>query len=131
MSTRRRADHALAIVFNVLLLPARIFEEGIHAVAALPWAEEVIVRLDPRGDVAQTEVQYREGTPRWAIVLAHVAPELLAAIAALVTIAYWSLGGTVWWPASTLDWLLLWLVGTQFLAIAAPERGAVGGGGSA
>lgn len=128
MSVRTRADHALAVAFNLLLLPARILEEGIHALVALPFAEEVVVRLNPGDDVAETVVHYRSGTPRWVIWLAHVAPEVLAATAMLATLAYWSLGGAVWWPASTFDWVLLWLVGTQFLAIAAPERGAVGGG---
>lgn len=124
MSARARTDHLVSVLFALLFLPARVVEEGIHAVAALPFAEEVIVRVNPGEDIAETVVQYREGTPQWAVTLAHVAPELAAATAGIATIAWWVAGGAVWWPATTLDWLLLWVLGAQYLAVAAPECGA-------
>lgn len=131
VSVRGRADHAVTVALTLLLLPARIIEEGIHTAAALPWAEEVYIRLAPDEDTAETVVRYRDDTPQWAITLAHIAPELVATSAGVAVIAWWLLGGAVWWPQSTLDWLLLWLVGAQYLAIAAPEQGSaqpVGGG---
>lgn len=129
MSVRARGDRLLGVLCNLLLLPARLVEEGLHTLAAYPWAEAVIIRLEPGADVAETTVQYREGTPRWAVGLAHVFPELVAAGVGLLTIAWWLTGGPVPWPETTTDWLLLWFVGAQYLAVAAPEQGSVGGGG--
>lgn len=127
MSARSSAVAAYAWVWTVLLLPARVIEESIHALAALPFAEQVLVRLTPRGGGVETVVHYVDETPSWAIRVAHVAPEVLAAAAALATIAWWILGsGIAWWPDSGLDWVLLWWVGIQYLAIAMPEQGGVG-----
>lgn len=124
MSVRQRSDRALNVLLTLLLLPARLLEEGIHALAALPYAEWVSVEVNPGSGTAETVVQYREDTPQWAITAAHVAPEVLAALAGLATIAWWTVGGPVWWPATTVDWLLLWFIGVQYLAVALPEEGA-------
>ena len=121
MTTRQQANDALMVFLSVLILPARIVEEGIHALAALPWAEVVSVRLNPRDGSAETVVQYRTNTPRWAIRLGYLAPEATAALAGLTVIAYWLTGGHVWWPASTMDWILLSLLGSQYLAVALPS----------
>lgn len=110
------------IVLSVLVLPARVVEEGLHALAALPWARQVSVRLKPRAGTAETVVEYPDSTPGWAIRLAYVAPEAVASIAGVAVIAYWLTGsGGVWWPESTLDWLLLSLLGSQYLAVALPS----------
>lgn len=123
MSIRRRGATAYAVVWTILLLPARVVEEGLHALAALPWAEAVSIRLEPGAGTAETAVQYREGTPRWAVWLGHVAPEAVAALAGVATIAWWLAGNALPWPTTLLDWLLLWLLGVQYLAIAIPEQG--------
>lgn len=123
MSVRRRADTAWAILWTLLLLPARVIEEGLHALAALPFAEAVSVHLKPGVGTAETRVQYREGTPRWAVWLAHAAPEAVAALSGLAVIAWWLAGNALPWPTTMLDWALLWLLGIQFLAIAMPEQG--------
>lgn len=127
MSVRGATDTVTSLLFNLLLLPARVFEEGLHALAAYPFAEAVVVRLEPGADRAETVVEYREGTPKWAVVLAHVAPELVASVAGITVLAWWLTGGTAWWPRTTIDWALLWILGTQYLAVAAPEQGGVGG----
>lgn len=124
MSVRRRSNVAINVLLTLLLLPARAFEESIHALAALPHAEWVSVRVEPGAGTAETVVQFRDGTPQWAISLAHVAPEVVATLAGLATIAWWTIGGAVWWPATTVDWLLLYFFGVQYLAVALPEEGA-------
>jgi len=121
MSTKHRTHHVVMVLLTVLVLPARVVEEGLHALAALPWAEVVSVRLEPGGGAAETVVQYREDTPQWAIRLAYVAPEATAALAGTAVIAYWLAGGTVWWPTTTLDWVLLSALGSQYLAVALPS----------
>lgn len=118
---RRRARATMMVMLSVLWLPARVVEEGLHALAALPWARVVSVRLNPRGGTAETVVEYHEDTPEWAIRLAYVAPEAVAALAGVAVIIWWLAGGVVWWPRSTLDWLLLSLLGAQYLAVALPS----------
>jgi len=127
MSARETADRLFTAVLAVVLFPARLVEEATHVIAAWPFAEAVSVDLNPWGDVAETQVEFPESTPRWAITLAHVAPELLAAATGAVVLAWWLVGpGAGWWPDSTVDWALLCFVGVQYLAIWVPEQGAVG-----
>lgn len=122
MSARERVSGWLGVVFTLLLLPARLTEELIHATAALPFADTVFVRLNPRGGVAETVVQYREETPAWAATAAAVAPEAVAALAGVAVLAWWVIGPGGWVPGSTTDWVLLWILGTQYLAVAMPEQ---------
>jgi len=127
MSARERVSGWLGVGFTLLLLPARLAEELIHAAAALPFADTVFVRLDPRGDTAETVVQWRDETPSWAITAAAVAPEVLAALAGVAVLAWWVVGPGAWLPDSTTDWVLLWILGTQYLAVAMPEQRQAGG----
>lgn len=113
------------IAVGLLLLPARIIEEGLHALVALPWAVSVSVSINPRQP--STAVHWRDDTPRWAQAIAHVAPELVASIAGLAVLGWWTAGGSVPLPGTTLDWVLLWWLGAQYLAVVAPEQGGVGG----
>lgn len=131
MSVRTRADRALTMVLGLFRLPGAVVEEALHTLASWPWADRIAVEFEPREGTATTRVEWGEATPRWARSFAHLAPELAAAVAAASVIAYWVVAGPLWWPASTLDWVLLWLLGTQFLAIAIPSRSdaSLGGGG--
>lgn len=121
MSTKQRTNDTLMVLLTVVVLPARIVEEGLHALAALPWARVVSVQLNPRGGTAETVVEYHADTPQWAIRMAYLAPEAVAALAGIAVIAYWLAGGIVWWPTTMLDWLLLSLLGSQYLAVALPS----------
>jgi len=128
MSVRTHAITGYAILWTLLLLPARVVEEGLHALAVLPFAEAVSVRLTPGVGGAETAVQYRAHTPAWVKRLAHVLPELVATVSVVSVLAWWVLqgGATVWWPDSGFDWVLLWWIGVQYLAVAMPEQGGVG-----
>lgn len=117
----RAVNQWVTLACSLFALPARVIEESIHTLVAMPFAEVVTVRFDPRGGTAETVVQFREETPRWAVTLAYLAPEALAALAAFALVAWWLVGGTVWWPQSLLDWVLLAVVGAQYLAIALPS----------
>lgn len=117
MSVRGRADAVFAAVCTLAFLPGRATEEVIHALVARPFADAVDV--DVLGGT--TRVKFREGTPRWARAAAHLAPEALAAVAGVAVIAWWVLGDGAWWPASMLDWVLLWWLGVQYVAIATPS----------
>lgn len=121
MTRRERLNHWVTVALTIVMLPGRIVEEGIHTLAALPFAERIAVQLDPSRGTAETVVQYRDGTPAWAITAAYLAPEVLAVAAAVAVVGYWLVGGAVWWPASTLDWVLCSVLGAQYLAIALPS----------
>lgn len=131
MSARTRADRALTAIVGLLRLPGAVVEETLHALASWPWADRIAVEFEPGEGTARTRVEWGETTPRWAVVLAHLAPEVAASVTAVAVIAYWVVVGPLWWPASTLDWVLLWLLGTQYLAIAIPSRSDAGLGGGA
>jgi hypothetical protein len=131
MSARRRLWTAWGIVSTLVMLPTMLLEEFLHALAALPFAEEVSVHVDPRGSTAKTRVQYAPGTPSWAVTFAHVAPEVVAAVAGVAVIAWWTVGGTVPIPQSTTDWVLLLVLGMQYLWLLLPEQRAAGGGDDA
>jgi hypothetical protein len=112
---------ATNIALTILLLPGRIVEEGLHALVALPWADVVSVRLEPGVGAAETVVQYRAETPDWAIRATYLVPEVAAWATGVVAVGVWLLGGAVWWPATTTDWMLLGLVGAQWVAVALPS----------
>jgi hypothetical protein len=119
--TRARISQAALIICSLLFLPGRLVEEGLHTLAALPWASWVRVEIDPEHGTAETRVQFRDGTPDWAIRAAHLLPEAVAAVAGAAVIAWWLLGGAVWWPVSVLDWVLLSVFGAQYLALVIPS----------
>lgn len=129
MTATGRLWSAWGLVSTLVMLPTMVAEEAIHALAALPWADEVSVHVDPRGSTAKTVVHYADGTPSWAVTLAHIAPEVVAAVAGVAVIAWWTVGGTVPVPRSTTDWVLLLVLGMQYLWLLLPEQRAVGGGG--
>lgn len=121
MTVRDRADAVLMVLLALLWLPARIIEEGIHTLAALPFADAISVQLRPRDGTAKTVVEFRATAPDWAITAAYVAPEVVAGLSGVAVITWWALGGAVWLPSTTVDWILLSILGAQYLAIALPS----------
>lgn len=121
MMVTAKANRFVTVLLSLLFLPGRLVEEGLHAVGAFYWADWIRVDINPQAGTAHTRVRFRDGTPRWAMTLAYVLPEAVAALAGAAVIAWWAIGGDVWLPATTLDWLLLSLVGAQYLAIALPS----------
>jgi hypothetical protein len=114
-------NRTVTVLASLMFLPGRAVEEGLHVLAAFPFAKELSVHIDPERGTAHTSVEFRAGTPRWAVRLAYQLPEIAAAGAGLAVIAYWLVAGPIWLPATTVDWLLLSLFGAQWLAIALPS----------
>lgn len=121
MSVRSSADTALNLFLSILWLPGRVIEEGLHALASMPWADEISIRVRPRDGEADTLVHFADDTPQWAIRLAYILPEVVASVAGLAVITWWLLSGAVWWPTTLLDWTLLSILGAQWIAIALPS----------
>lgn len=128
MSTAGRLWTAWGVVSTLVMLPTMLVEEFIHAIAALPFAEEVSVHVDPRGSTAKTVVQFGDETPPWAMSAVAIAPEVVAAVAGVAVIAWWTVGGVVPVPESTTDWVLLFVLGVQYLWLLLPEQRARGEG---
>jgi len=116
-----RLNRVLTVSASLLFLPGRIIEEGLHVIGAFAFAREISVHINPESGSAHTRVNFRSGTPRWAIRLAYALPEIVAAVAGIAVISYWFIGGRVWLPSTSLDWVLLSLFGAQWLAIALPS----------
>jgi len=119
---RLNINRGLTVLASLLFLPGRVVEEGLHVIAAFPFAERLSVHIDPERGTAHTQVEFRTGTPRWAVRLAYGLPEIVAGAAGVTVMAYWFVAGPIWLPATTVDWLLLSLFGAQWLAIALPSR---------
>jgi len=129
MSVRTRADTVLTVLLSLLFLPGRLVEEGTHALVSYAAGARVTVVMDAVDDTSRVRARWREGTPQWAVALAHLAPELLAAAAGVAVVAWWLLGNAVWWPVTVTDWVLLCLLGAQYLAIAIPSAADADFGG--
>lgn len=121
MSARKHAATGLNVVLTLLFLPGRIVEEALHALGAVAFAKRISVELEPGAGSVYTEVEFRERTPQWAIKFAYALPELVASAAGIAVISFWLLGGDVWFPSTTVDWILMCLFGAQWLAIALPS----------
>lgn len=115
-----RADRTLSVVLSVLFLPGAVVEEALHALGAVPFADAVAVEFEPGRGQWTTRVHWRDDAPAWAVRFAHLLPELVASAAGLAVLAWWALGGAVWLPSTTLDWLLLSVLGAQYLALVVP-----------
>lgn len=111
----------ITAIASLAFLPGRVVEEGLHVLAAFPFATSLSVHINPERGTAHTDVEFRAGTPQWAVKLAYVLPELVAGFAGVAVMAYWLVAGPIWLPATTIDWLLLSLFGAQWLAIALPS----------
>lgn len=120
MNRLARADRTLSIALSILFLPGAVVEETLHALGAIPFADSVAVEFRPGAGKWTTRVHWRDDAPAWAIRLAHLLPELLASAAGLAVIGWWAVGGAVWLPSTTTDWVLLSLLGAQFLALVIP-----------
>lgn len=121
MSARDTASRVGMLLLSLVLLPGRIVEEGLHAIGSWPWARWIRVDIDPEAGSASTRVAFRDSTPDWAITLAYALPEIVGWSAGVLVLGWWVLVGPVWWPATTLDWVLLSLLGAQWLAVALPS----------
>jgi len=114
-------NKSVTIALSLLWLPARVVEESIHVLGAWPWASELSVHIEPDSGEAYSRVRFRESTPRWAIKMSYNLPELLAMVAAAGLVVVWLTSGPVWWPSTNSEWVLLAVVGAQYLAIALPS----------
>lgn len=97
-----------------LTLPIGLAHELTHAIASLPWAREWWIGA--RGETVdlETQVQWEDDAPAWGIALAHLAPMLTGAGAALAA-GLLILGGDVapanglealGWAAAALAWAM-------------------------
>jgi len=99
-------------VFGLATFPARLAHELTHVIAGLPWAERWQVRINEHG--ADARIQWREGTPGWAVALHALAPLIIGCVVAGLALGQLATGrplpqtieAALWWTLGTLTWLL-------------------------
>lgn len=106
---------------KTLATPAHLTHELLHVLAALPWAERIRLEIAPLQG-ATHRVRWQEGTPRWAIAAAALAP-LIGGVLAL-GVALWALAtGMVAAPTDATEWAL-WAILGAYVAMAAKPSAA-------
>lgn len=119
MSTRTHATRLAWRVLVLLILPARLAHELLHAVAALPWARRIQLDILPRRGDAHARVAW-SGDPHQAVVaLSALAPLLAGCIAAGAALGMLLAGVS---PDGVTETALLAIAATYIALIAQPSR---------
>jgi hypothetical protein len=113
----RAAAYRLVVL---LVLPARLAHELLHAITALPWARRVQLDILPQRGDAVARVAWR-GDPHQAIVaLSALAPLLAGLVAAGAAVGVLVTGG-VTAPGTVTDLALLAIAAVYIALIAQPS----------
>jgi hypothetical protein len=110
-----RAATYRAIV--LLVLPARLVHELLHAVAALPWARRIQLDILPQRGDAVARVAWRGEPPHAVVALSALAPLLAGLIAAGAAVGL-LVSGAVSAP-STVRELALLAIGAAYVGLVA------------
>lgn len=97
----------------MVLLPAILAHESLHAAAALPWARRVQIEIVPAEALAVHRVEWSEDVGRIVRTIAALAP-LLAGLVAAVAAAWLGLLGV---PRSSSQMALLAIAAVYWMAV--------------
>jgi hypothetical protein len=90
----------------LIAFPIALVHELGHYLAALPWADDSIMLIDPAGGRATTFIEFRNDAPRWAVAIACVFPTVVGVIVATITLVWWGLEGLAM-PVDLVGWMRL------------------------
>jgi hypothetical protein len=90
----------------LVAFPVALAHELSHYLAALPWADESAILLEPAGGRATTLITWRADAPRWAVALACLFPTVLGAGLGVAALVWWGLAGLAV-PADLEGWMRL------------------------
>lgn len=106
----------IGAVSRAVRAPVQLLHELAHAAAAAPWAERWRVVIGPYDGVGmQTQVEFRDDAPAWAIASVYLAPLLTGLLGAFVAGLLLAIGrvdapATGWdllvWSALAMAWVL-------------------------
>ncbi len=65
---------------TIAMLPSKVVEEGAHAAAAYPWADELALIIRPGSGDAATVVELGEDCPPWVEGVVHHAPKIAGVV---------------------------------------------------
>jgi hypothetical protein len=88
----------------LVAFPIALVHELGHYLAALPWADDSVILIDPAGGRATTFIDFSDGTPRWAVAVACVFPTLVGLAVATVALVWWGLEGLAM-PSDLSEWM--------------------------
>lgn len=90
----------------LVAFPFALAHELAHYFAALPFATDARILLDPVGAGATTLVDWDEDAPRWAVAIACVFPTVVGVLLATGALVWWGLEGLAM-PDELVDWFRL------------------------
>lgn len=90
----------------LIAFPIALVHELGHYLAALPWADDSIMLIDPAGGRATTFIEFHNDAPRWAVAIACVFPTVLGVIVATGALVWWGLEGLAM-PVDLVGWMRL------------------------
>jgi hypothetical protein len=90
----------------LVAFPIALVHELGHYLAALPWADDSIMLIDPAGGRATTFIEFSDEAPRWAVAIACVFPTVLGVVVATGALVWWGLAGLAF-PVDLIGWMRL------------------------
>lgn len=106
----------IGAVSRAVRAPVQLLHELAHAAAAAPWAERWRIVIGPRDEIGmETQVEFRDDAPAWAIAGVYLAPFLSGLLGAGVAGLLLAVGrveapATGWqllvWSALAMAWAL-------------------------
>jgi len=64
---------------TLLMLPSKAAEEGLHALAIWPWADRLVLSVEPATGTASVEA-HAPGAPAWALAMTRHAPQIAGVV---------------------------------------------------
>jgi hypothetical protein len=105
----------------LVAFPIALVHELGHYLAALPWADDSVILIDPAGGTATTFIDFDDGAPRWAVALACVFPTVLGVAIGTAALVWWGLEGLAT-PADLEGWMRLAIASLSWGVFSWPSR---------
>jgi len=111
------ARSAYARLTTLLMLPSKLVEETLHALAAWPWADRLAVVVEPATGDAHVQADVA-GAPRWALALIRFIPTIAGVVLGVAAIAAVASGVR---PASPVELLGALCLSIWWAALVRPD----------
>jgi len=103
---------------TLLMLPSKAAEEGLHALAIWPWADRLVLSVEPATGTASVEA-HAPGAPAWALAMTRHAPQIAGVVLGVTAMLAVASGVR---PSTPIDLVLALLLSMWWGKLVAPER---------